>query len=91
MAGVTWAAIVVAAGRGTRFGRPKQLLDLAGLPMVGWAIRTFAAMPEVAELIVVTEPDWAPAVRDVAARLAPARAVRVIDGGSSRQASVCNG
>lgn len=91
MAGVAWAAIVVAAGRGTRFGRPKQLLDLAGLPMVGWAIRTFAAMPEVAELIVVTEPEWAPAVRDVAARLAPARAVRVIDGGSSRQASVCNG
>ncbi len=88
---VSWAAIVVAAGRGERFGRPKQFLELAGLPMVGWAIRTFVAMPEVSDTIVVTEPEWIDPMRELAARLAVDRAIRVVEGGASRQASARNG
>ena len=49
--------MIVAAGRGTRLGGPKQFIELAGLPMVGWSMRTFAAMPEIAELVVATEPE----------------------------------
>jgi 2-C-methyl-D-erythritol 4-phosphate cytidylyltransferase len=86
-----WAAVIVAAGRGERFGRPKQLLELAGLPMVGWSIRTFADMPEVAELIVVTESAWLAPMRELYARLAPGRTVRVVEGGATRQESVRNG
>ena len=88
---MNWAAVIVAAGRGTRFGRPKQLLELAGLPIVGWSIRTFAEMPEVAEIIVVTEHEWIDAVRDLAATIAPNCLCRVVEGGATRQRSSRNG
>jgi 2-C-methyl-D-erythritol 4-phosphate cytidylyltransferase len=88
---VKWAAIIVAAGRGVRLGGPKQFLDLAGLPMVGWSIQTFASMPEVAELVVATEPESIEPMRALATRLAPHRAARVVRGGATRQQSVYEG
>ena len=72
----TWGAVIVAAGRGERFGRPKQLLDVAGLPLAGWSIHAFAGMAEIAELIVVTEPPWIDAMAELLARLAPERSTR---------------
>ena len=86
-----WAAVVVAAGRGARFGCPKQFLELAGLPMVGWSIQTFACIREIAELVVATEPEMIDAMRDLATRLAPECPLRVVRGGASRQASVYEG
>ena len=86
-----WAAVVVAAGRGARLGRPKQFLELAGLPMVGWSIRRFAAMAEIEELVVATEPECVDQMRALIARLAPDRSARVVRGGASRQGSVYKG
>lgn len=86
-----WAAVIVAAGRGTRLGKPKQFLELAGLPMVGWSLQTFSRMPEIAELIVVTESEWVAQVRELFARVAPKHTVRVAEGGESRQESVRRG
>ena len=83
-----WAAVIVAAGRGARLGRPKQFLELAGLPMVGWSIRTFAAMPEIAALVVATEPESIDDMQALAGRLAAHRAVTVVRGGATRQGSV---
>lgn len=82
---VTWAAIIVAAGRGTRFGGPKQLIDLAGMPMIVWSIRAFASMTEIPDTIVVTEADWLGQVAAAAAECA------VVPGGATRQASVYEG
>jgi 2-C-methyl-D-erythritol 4-phosphate cytidylyltransferase len=86
-----WAAVIVAAGRGTRLGQPKQFLELAGLPMVGWSLRTFAAMPEVADIVVVTEGEWMPQMRELFAATAPKHYVRITEGGASRQESVRKG
>ncbi len=86
-----WAAVVVAAGRGTRLGAPKQFLELAGLPMVGWSIQTFAEMPEIEEVVVATEPESIDAMRALAARVAPERPARVVRGGATRQESVYEG
>ena len=66
-----WGAVIVAAGRGTRFGQPKQFVELAGLPMVGWSLRTFARMPEIAEIVVVTEEEWIKPMRALLEHLAP--------------------
>jgi 2-C-methyl-D-erythritol 4-phosphate cytidylyltransferase len=88
---VKWAAVIVAAGRGTRFGRPKQFIEIGGLPMVGWSIRTFAAMPEIAELVVATESETVEPMRALCARLAPALSARVVRGGATRQQSVYEG
>lgn len=87
----TWAAVIVAAGRGERFGRPKQLLEIAGTPMVGWSVRTFAGMPEVAAIVVATETQWIEPMRALFDRLVPGSAVRVVPGGATRQQSVANG
>ena len=86
-----WAAVVVAAGRGARLGRPKQFLELAGLPMVGWSIRRFAEMAEIEELVVATEAECVDQMCALIARLAPDRPARVAQGGASRQGSVYAG
>jgi 2-C-methyl-D-erythritol 4-phosphate cytidylyltransferase len=86
-----WAAVIVAAGRGERFGRPKQLVDVAGLPMVGWSLRAFAEMPEIVAVVVVTEEPWIEPMRELFAQLAPAHEARVMRGGTTRQESVRNG
>ena len=86
-----WAAVIVAAGRGTRFGRPKQFLELAGLPMVGWSLQTFARMPEIEEIAIATEPESLEPMRELAERIAPGRVGAIVAGGSSRQGSSYQG
>lgn len=88
---LTWGAIVVAAGRGTRFGRPKQFVELCGRPMVEWSLRLFAAMPEVAELVVVTEAEWCTPMRALLDGFAQADCATVVQGGATRQQSMYAG
>lgn len=83
-----WGAIIVAAGRGSRFGRPKQLAELAGAPLAAWSIRTLAQMPEVVDVVVVTEPENIEPLSAVTAALAGGKPFRVVPGGASRQESV---
>jgi len=88
---LVFGAVIVAAGRGVRFGRPKQLVAVGGRPLVAWSIETFGTMPEIAELAIATEPESVAALQELAERYAPARAVRVVAGGATRQASVARG
>lgn len=73
-------AIVVAAGRGDRFGKPKQFEDVGGRRLVDRAVD--AARAAGAEVVVVGPPD---------AALAVDGCVRIVAGGSSRSESVRNG
>jgi 2-C-methyl-D-erythritol 4-phosphate cytidylyltransferase len=86
-----WAAVIVAAGRGTRLGAPKQFIELAGTPMVGWSMRTFASVPEIAQLVVATEDESLEPMRALCAQLAPQLPARVVRGGATRQQSVHEG
>jgi 2-C-methyl-D-erythritol 4-phosphate cytidylyltransferase len=99
-----WGAIIVAAGRGTRLNRPKQLLDVAGMPLAGWCMRTFAQIHEISDVIVVTEPDMLEEMNALAARIfsgekaadmtivrVDAKTFRVVTGGATRQESVKRG
>jgi len=76
--------IVAAAGSGLRLGAdlPKALVLLAGRPLVAWSVDALLA-GGVAE-VVVTVPSGQ---RDAFAAVLPA-AVRLVDGGASRTASV---
>jgi 2-C-methyl-D-erythritol 4-phosphate cytidylyltransferase len=87
----SWTAVVVAAGRGTRFGRPKQLLEIAGRPMLAWSVGAFADMPEIDNVVVVTEAEWLAEISDVAARAGGTKCAAVVAGGATRQASVYEG
>lgn len=88
---IAWGAVVVAAGRGTRFGRPKQLIDIAGKPMLWWSLSAFANMDEIAAIVVVTEGEWLPEVASVARDAAGEKVHAVVRGGASRQASTYEG
>ncbi len=87
---MTFAAVIVAAGRGVRFGRPKQLVDVAGRPLVAWSIALFGEMPEIADLIVATEAEHVAAMESLAATFAPRLRTVVVRGGDTRRASVRN-
>ena len=82
------AAIIVAAGAGTRAGgvMPKQFAPVAGLPMVAHSVRAFAAHPAVDEVLVVVASG-----QEALARAIVGPAVRLVVGGAARRNSVANG
>jgi 2-C-methyl-D-erythritol 4-phosphate cytidylyltransferase len=86
-----WGAVIVAAGRGSRFGRPKQLVELGGKPMLAWSIEVFASMPEISDVAIVTEREFIEDVQLVATGLVRSASLVVVGGGVDRQASAANG
>jgi 2-C-methyl-D-erythritol 4-phosphate cytidylyltransferase len=84
--------VVVAAGRGTRFGgeTPKQYQEIGGVPMVLRAVRPFAAHPEVAQVVLVLPPADAEAPPAFLRGVAGAGLV-VVAGGAERSDSVAAG
>ncbi len=83
----TCAALVVAAGRGTRFGAstPKQYADLAGMPVMRHALMAFSEHPEISHVQSVIHPDDHQQFADAGAGLTLAAPVF---GGETRQQSV---
>ena len=79
--------LVVAAGRGRRFGGdiPKQYLDLASRPVLRHSLAAFAANPEIDAVRAVIHPDDRQ-LYDVAA--AGLGVLDPVDGGAQRQDSV---
>ena len=86
-AGGTTAALVVAAGRGSRFGgtAPKQYTPLAGRPVLTHALARLAAHPAVSAIRAVIHPDDAAAYAEAAAGL---DLLPPVHGGRDRQESV---
>ncbi|MBV8121326.1 MAG: bifunctional 2-C-methyl-D-erythritol 4-phosphate cytidylyltransferase/2-C-methyl-D-erythritol 2,4-cyclodiphosphate synthase [Alphaproteobacteria bacterium] len=83
-------ALVVAAGRGTRFGgeQPKQYLPLAGHTVLHHAIAAFAGHPLIANVQVVIRPED----RDLFDRaVAGLNVLPPVAGGQTRQQSVRHG
>jgi 2-C-methyl-D-erythritol 4-phosphate cytidylyltransferase/2-C-methyl-D-erythritol 2,4-cyclodiphosphate synthase len=84
--------LVVAAGRGVRFGgpTPKQWLDCAGAPLLTHTLDALAAAPGVDGVTVVIHPDDVPLYEAAVAKSA-ARPLPPAFGGATRQESVRNG
>ncbi len=83
-------ALIVAAGRGHRFGGelPKQYAMLAGRPVLRHAIESFSRHPEIAKILVVIHPDDRDLYTDAVTGLdLPEPAL----GGATRQDSVRRG
>jgi 2-C-methyl-D-erythritol 4-phosphate cytidylyltransferase/2-C-methyl-D-erythritol 2,4-cyclodiphosphate synthase len=80
-------ALVVAAGRGRRFGGdlPKQYLDLAGRPVLRHTLAAFAANPQIDAVRVVIHPDDRQLYDLAAAGLG---LLEPVHGGATRQDSV---
>jgi 2-C-methyl-D-erythritol 4-phosphate cytidylyltransferase len=82
-------AVVLAGGVGTRMGGdvPKQLLPLAGKPLIEHSIAVFDAAPEIDEILVVTAKPWRPRVEELVDAGGFAKVTRVLDGGATRSES----
>ncbi len=80
---MTCAALIVAAGRGTRAGgnRPKQWQPLAGARVIDWTLRAFQDLAEISHINIVLHPD------DIEG-FTPPDNTSVSVGGATRAASV---
>jgi len=87
------AALILAAGRGTRArgSRPKQYLTIAGVPVLAHAMRVFLAHPDIALVAVVIAREDEALYKAAVAGLADGKLLTPIRGGATRQASVGNG
>lgn len=82
-------AVVLAAGSGLRFdpANPKQLVSLAGTPIVGWSIAAFECNLRVTDILVVVNAQVRQAVEQLIAAAGYTKVQAVIDGGAERSDS----
>jgi 2-C-methyl-D-erythritol 4-phosphate cytidylyltransferase len=86
-------AIVVAAGKGTRLGgdRPKQFLELAGVPVIIHTLKQFERSKQINEVITVLPAEETAGFESLAQKFELRKVRRVVAGGSTRAQSVRNG
>jgi len=86
------AAIVPAAGLGTRMGADqlKQFIELDGMPLIIFTLRRLAACSAITDFLISTRSDDVVSLQDKVAKAALGRPARVIHGGDTRQQSVAN-
>ncbi|MEA2783376.1 MAG: 2-C-methyl-D-erythritol 4-phosphate cytidylyltransferase, partial [Rhodospirillaceae bacterium] len=84
------AALIVAAGRGQRFGAatPKQYLTLAGRPVLRHSLETFSRHPKVSAVRVVIQEEDRLRYEETAKGLS---LLSPVQGGATRQESVRRG
>lgn len=86
----TVGAVIAAAGSSSRMGgRDKLSEPLGGMPVILRTLAAVEAVPEVAEIVVVTREDRVEEYRSLLEQFSKLRAV--VPGGSTRQESVWNG
>jgi len=87
------AAIIVAAGRGSRFGgaAPKQYAPLGGRAVLTRTLAAFLDHPAITAAQVVIHPEDEAAYARAVAGLLPSKLRPPVAGGATRQASVLNG
>lgn len=86
------AAIVPAAGLGTRMGAdtPKQFLELGGMPLIIFTLRRLAACAAITDFFISTRADDIVFLQDKVGKSELGRPARVVHGGDTRQQSVAN-
>lgn len=86
------AFVIVAAGRGERFGhRAKVLIPVAGKPILRWSLDAGMAASTVRELVVVAGPHTIDDIRTLVNAVGYPKPVAVVLGGETRTDSVAAG
>jgi len=86
-------AIVVAGGKGIRFGgnRPKQFLELNGLPIIIHTLRQFEQSRQIEQVVVVLAAPEIAHFNSLIEKFTLPKISRVVAGGETRSQSVRNG
>ena len=87
------AAILVAAGKGTRMGAnvDKLWLEVAGRPVIAHTWQRFNDAQCIGEIILVVRDGMQKHFTELAAQFHFQKPFRIVVGGAERQDSVCNG
>src|SRR6185312_3001378 len=87
------AAVIVAAGKGTRMGPnvDKTFLEIAGKPVLAHTWERFAKAPCIDEIILVVRDGMQSAFQEIAEKYSLKKNFRLVVGGKERQDSVWNG
>ena len=87
------AALIVAAGQGTRFGGdlPKVFVDLAGSPLFLWSLRAYDACPQIARSLLAVSEDHLGRAQQICSAASLTKPCSVIPGGRRRQDTVLAG
>ncbi|MGN6751196.1 MAG: 2-C-methyl-D-erythritol 4-phosphate cytidylyltransferase [Intrasporangium sp.] len=93
MASADVGLVIVAAGSGTRLGAdaPKAFVPLAGVPILGHALRGALSCPDLGEVVVVAPPAWLGAAEEVCRAAGSSSRLTVVPGGTERGDSVAAG
>jgi len=91
--GVTVAAVIAAGGSGSRMGAPvpKQLMGLAGKPVLIHSVEKILELPGVVQVVIALPPEHIPLVRGVVNESSPSVPILCVPGGTTRQESVRRG
>jgi len=86
-------AIVVAGGKGVRFGgdRPKQFLEVNGSPIIIHTLRQFERCREIGSVIVVLPAAETAGFQSLIEKFALQKVTRIVAGGATRAQSVKTG
>lgn len=85
------AAIITAAGAGTRMGgeQPKQFMELEGRPLLAFTLERFACSPDIDGIVLVVPADRVDYCRrEIVDKYSLAKVKHVVAGGDRRQDSV---
>jgi 2-C-methyl-D-erythritol 4-phosphate cytidylyltransferase len=90
---MTCHLLIPAAGSGKRMGsdRNKLLLPLLDKPILQWTLEAAIASEVIAWIGVIAQPHDYPEFQQIFNRLNTNKPIRLIQGGTTRQASVFNG
>ena len=85
--------ILLAAGSGTRMksNTSKQLMEINGLPLFMYSLKTFNENKNIDAILVVTKKEDIELVKETAGNHHITKLINVIEGGQTRQESVDNG
>ncbi|HKO98374.1 MAG TPA: 2-C-methyl-D-erythritol 4-phosphate cytidylyltransferase [Pyrinomonadaceae bacterium] len=86
-------SIIAAAGQGTRMAgsRPKQFLELAGIPILFHTLKVFERCDVIDQVIAVVPAEESAGFFDLSAKYGLTKLARIVEGGSTRAESVLKG
>ena len=78
--------VVLAGGTGIRVGLklPKQLVKVAGKPLLEHTLAVFESSPEIDEVIVLMAPGWTGEAENIVHKAGCTKVAAVLEGGESR-------
>ncbi len=85
--------LLMMGGSGTRLGadRPKQYIEIDGIPIFFYILRSYTQLDCIDEIIIVSNEMWIDYVQQWVDRLQTDKEISIIAGGKTRSHSVYNG